>query len=295
MRQLEKSDRSLSAYMAEVCRHPVLTPEEELAAARRYRDTGDVDAARTLVTANLRFVVKIAHEYAGYGMRLADLVQEGNIGLMKAVQKFDPDRGYRLITYAVWWIRAHIQAFILRTWSLVKIGTTQAQRKLFFSLSRARRELARLDGSDPADGEMSEAEEAGVAGRLRVGLGEVGKMRVRMRNRDVSLNELSTDNLGEPYRDTRIDRLVDPDADVQSLVVRKMAEEDLSGRIGPAFERLTEKERYVVENRVMSDEPPTLSEIGGALGISRQRVLQIEQRALKILRAELGDLAPSAS
>src|SRR5512133_377614 len=156
---------SLELYLAEINRYPLLTVDEEQRLAREFRKDGDTRAAHRLVTANLRFVVKVAYEYRSYGFRMADLVQEGNIGLMKAVQKFDPDKGIRLISYAVWWIRAYIQNYILKSWSLVKLGTTQAQRKLFFSLARTRRELEKFDG---ISGDVQKATEGAIAKKLCV-------------------------------------------------------------------------------------------------------------------------------
>src|SRR5205807_3771035 len=164
---------SLAMYLAEINRYPLLTVEDEQRLARQYASQGDLDAAHRLVTANLRFVVKVSYEYRSYGIKMSDLIQEGNIGLMKAVQKFDPDKGIRLISYAVWWIRAFIQNYILKSWSLVKLGTTQAQRKLFFSLARTRRELEKFDG---ASGDVTKATEGAIAKKLRVKPAEVLEM-----------------------------------------------------------------------------------------------------------------------
>src|SRR6266567_349450 len=177
---------SLDLYLTEINQFPLLAVEREQELAREYQRKGDSRAAHQLVTANLRFVVKVAHEYRSYGFRMPDLVQEGNIGLMKAVQKFDPDKGIRLISYAVWWIRAYIQNYILKSWSLVKLGTTQAQRKLFFSLARTRRELDRqsVEHGSASDGQ----DVVKVARKLRVKTGEVREMEQRMDGRDLSLD-----------------------------------------------------------------------------------------------------------
>lgn len=289
MRQLVPTGKSsISSYMVDVGRYPLLTADEELELTRLYRDTGDVEAARRIVTANLRFVVKIAYEYARYGVKLADLVQEGNLGLMKAVQKFDPDRGYRFISYAVWWIRAFIQAYILKSWSLVKIGTTQAQRKLFFSLSKARREVARIDGSDPLK-ELSPAEVTKVAGRLNVRNDDVREMELRMRGRDISMDATITDDSG----DTRLDMMADPNADVQAEVIRSEDGGRMRVKIESALQKLPVKERYIVENRLMADEPMTLEEIGKSFGVTRERVRQLETRAMKLMREQLGEFAPA--
>src|SRR5207245_1178547 len=180
---LPSSTGSLAMYLAEINKYPLLTVDEEQRLARLYARSANLDAAHKLVTSNLRFVVKVAYEYRSYGIKMADLIQEGNIGLMKAVQKFDADKGIRLISYAVWWIRAFIQNYILKSWSLVKLGTTQAQRKLFFSLARTRRELEKFDGTEQVG-----ADEKAIARKLRVKPGEVVEMQQRMECRDLSLD-----------------------------------------------------------------------------------------------------------
>src|SRR5512144_3133598 len=169
---------SLELYLSEINRFPLLSVDEEQRLARTYAATGDTRAAHRLVTANLRFVVKVAYEYRSYGFKVSDLIQEGNIGLMKAVQKFDPDKGIRLISYAVWWIRAYIQNYILKSWSLVKLGTTQAQRKLFFSLARTKRELDKMSAEHGFDSDGEDASK--IAKKLRVKPGEVREMELRM-------------------------------------------------------------------------------------------------------------------
>src|SRR5512139_1969562 len=176
---------SLAMYLSEINHYALLTVEEEQALARRFKK-GDLQAGHRLVTSNLRFVVKVSYEYRSYGIRMADLIQEGNIGLMKAVQKFDADKQIRLISYAVWWIRAYIQNYILKSWSLVKLGTTQAQRKLFFSLARTRRELDRTSVEHGADSDGRDANK--VAKKLRVKASEVREMELRLEGRDFSLD-----------------------------------------------------------------------------------------------------------
>ncbi|MBI5525952.1 MAG: RNA polymerase factor sigma-32 [Deltaproteobacteria bacterium] len=279
---------SISTYMAEVSRYPLLTPDEEREITTRYRKTGDPEAAWKIVTANLRFVVKVAHEYVRYGVRLNDLVQEGNLGLMKAVQKFDPDRGYRFISYAVWWVRAYIQSYILKTWSLVKIGTTQAQRKLFFSLSRARREVARLGGGDPLK-ELTAGDIKSISGRLNVKGDDVREMDLRMRGRDVSLDAA----LSEDSEGTRLDLTADPGSDFQDEVITREDGIRLREKIKAALANLPRKERYIVENRVMADEPMTLEEIGKVFGITRERVRQLESRAMKLMKGTFAEFAPA--
>src|SRR6478735_7266150 len=182
MTAFSNTDRSLDRYVAEINRYPLLTREQEVELAERYRRDTDEDAAHRLVVCNLRFVVKTAHEYRGYGLKLLDLIQEGNIGLMIAVKKFDPSKGYRLVSYAVWWIRAYIQSFIMRAWSLVKVGTTQAQRKLFFRLRSERERADRLAGP----GEKATAKD--IADQLQVGESDVLDMEMRLGERDFSLD-----------------------------------------------------------------------------------------------------------
>src|SRR6266568_484149 len=191
---LSSTASSLELYLSEINQFPLLAVEEEQSLARTYRRKGDTRAAHRLVTANLRFVVKVAYEYRSYGFKMADLIQEGNIGLMKAVQKFDPDKGIRLISYAVWWIRAYIQNYILKSWSLVKLGTTQAQRKLFFSLARTKRELDKMSAEHGCDSDGEDSSK--IAKELKVKPGEVEEMTQRMLGRDLSLDAPLSDDSG---------------------------------------------------------------------------------------------------
>ncbi|HEX9241070.1 MAG TPA: RNA polymerase factor sigma-32, partial [Anaeromyxobacter sp.] len=242
-------------------------------------------AAHRLVTANLRFVVKVAYEYRSYGFRIADLVQEGNIGLMKAVQKFDPDKGIRLISYAVWWIRAYIQNYILKSWSLVKLGTTQAQRKLFFSLARTRRELDRTSVQQGADSDGRDSEK--VARKLRVKPSEVDEMARRMEGRDFSLDAPMGDDGGT----THVEFV--PSATPSAHDELSGAEEQalVSGRVGAALAQLDRRERFIIEQRVMADRPMTLKELGDHFGFSRERARQLEIRAKEKLKQQLQALA----
>jgi RNA polymerase sigma-32 factor len=274
---------SIEQYRSEINKFPLLTVEEELALARTYRDEGDVRAAHKLVTANLRFVVKVANQYRAYGFKTADLIQEGNIGLMKAVQKFDPEKGIRLISYAVWWIKAYIQNYILRSYSLVKLGTTQAQRKLFFSLARARRELDRssLEHGSDSDGEDTSK----VAARLQVKAAEVEEMTQRM-TRDLSLDAPMGDDGAATHVDFLADHAMGHDdalADAQERIV-------MNGRIGSALAKLNERERFIIEKRVMCDQPMTLNELGEYFGVSRERARQLETRAKSKLKRDLSEL-----
>ncbi|MFL5400330.1 MAG: RNA polymerase sigma factor RpoH [Myxococcales bacterium] len=280
---LPSSTGSLAMYLAEINKYPLLTVDEEQRLARLYAKSGDLDAAHKLVTSNLRFVVKVAYEYRSYGIKMADLIQEGNIGLMKAVQKFDADKGIRLISYAVWWIRAFIQNYILKSWSLVKLGTTQAQRKLFFSLARTRRELEKFDG---ATGDMQKATEGAIAKKLRVKPGEVLEMQQRMEGRDLSLDAPMGEDGGSSHVDFVMDGADLPDAELAEQEERHIVQE----RVMEALARLDPRERYIIEMRVMQDKPMTLKELGEHFGFSRERARQLEIRAKAKLESELGAL-----
>ncbi len=264
-------------YMAQVNRFPLLSAEEEQELARRYRKEGDLDAAHRLVCANLRFVVKVANEYRSYGFRLLDLIQEGNIGLMQAVRKFDPERGLRLITYAVWWIRATIQDFIMKSWSLVKVGTTQAQKKLFFKLAQTRNALRNLTGQDDS---------GDVAAAMEVDEAVVEEMNQRLGHRDASLDvEL---NEGNDY--TLLDILPDRRPDQETALIARQERGLRDRRTREALAGLPERERHIVEQRFFSEPPRTLQELADAYGISRERVRQLEQNALRRLKGALADL-----
>ena len=263
---------TLDIYISEINRFPILSAEEEFKVAVRLKKFDDIEAAEKLIVSNLRFVVKIAHEYRNYGLKLADLIQEGNIGLMHAVKKFDPYKGYRLISYAVWWIRAYIQNYIIKSWSLVKIGTTQAQRKLFFKLNQAKKRLEGLSQKNPEFAEIAES--------LGVRVSEIEEMDLRLSNRDLSLDAYVSDE-GES---THIDYLT-YDGEDQEMALIKKEEMDLVKRnIAGALANLNEKETYIIKNRVMTDSPKTLQEIGNKYNITRERARQIEKQALKKLR-----------
>lgn len=269
---------SLNTYLSEINHFPLLSPEEEHQLAVRFREEGDIEAAHKLVTCNLRFVVKIAHEYSAYGLRMSDLIQEGNIGLMTAVKKFDPYKGIRLISYAVWWIRAMIQSFILRSWSLVKIGTTQAQRKLFYKLSQTKRALSQmLRGSSQEF--LEEPSRDLIAKKLHVRDQDVEEMELRMKGHDTSLDT----PLSDDSRTTALDLLVSPDNQEEALA-RAEENDHVRARVKDALTTLNEKERYIVEKRLMNDEPMTLQEIGDHYKISRERARQLEERAKMKLR-----------
>jgi RNA polymerase sigma-32 factor len=260
--------------MVQVNRFDLLSAEEERNLALRHLQDGDMQAAHRLVCANLRFVVKIANEYRGYGLRLLDLVQEGNIGLMMAVKKFDPERGTRLITYAVWWIRAYIQSYIVRSWSLVKIGTTQMQKKLFFKLAQTRRELRNLTGSEQIED---------IARELEVSENAVVEMSQRMGSRDTSLDIQLAE--GEDY--TLLNTLADKRINQEELLLAEEEQHLNTQRTSTALRTLNPRERHIIEQRILAESPSTLQILADELGISRERVRQIEQHALRKLRTAM--------
>ena len=258
-------------YMVQVNRFDLLSPEEEHDLAVSHSKDGDMDAAHRLICANLRFVVKVANEYRGYGLRLLHLVQEGNIGLMMAVKKFDPSRGTRLITYAVWWIRAYIQNYIMRSWSLVKIGTTQMQKKLFFKLAQTRAALLNQNGSEDIED---------IARELDVNQEIVAEMSQRMSRRDTSLDVELTE--GEGY--TLLHTLPDK-ADNQEAVLLAKEEQKLNAeKTEEALSILNPRERNIIKQRILADPPSTLQNIAEEYGVSRERIRQIEHNALQKLR-----------
>jgi RNA polymerase sigma-32 factor len=267
--QLPVVSPPLSCYLAEINRFPLLSRDEEYQVALRLRQRNDLEAAHKLVCSNLRFVVKIAQEYRQYGHNLLDLIQEGNIGLMKAVKKFDPSRGVRLISYAVRWIRAYIQEFILKSWSLVKLGTTQAQRKLFYRLTQAQKALPYEDFDYD-----KVAKKIGVSGR------ELKEMEVRKGERDLSLDE----GLNEEGSATHLDMLADDRANQEELLADREEDLNTKSQAKVLLRGLNPRERFIIENRVMAGKPITLQDIGERFGISRERVRQIEKSALAKLK-----------
>ncbi|HOO40428.1 MAG TPA: RNA polymerase factor sigma-32 [Syntrophales bacterium] len=266
---------TLEMYIAEINRIPLLSAEEEFSIAVNLKKYKGIKEAEKLVVSNLRFVVKIAYEYKNYNVKLADLIQEGNIGLMHAVKKFDPYKGYRLISYAVWWIRAYIQNYIIRSWSMVKIGTTQAQRKLFFKLNRAKKELEAMSERNPEFKEIAES--------LNVKEIDVEEMGLRLSNRDVSLNAYLNDEEDATY----LDFLTYQGDDQETELIRKQEMELVQKNISGAMEKLTERESFIIRNRIMADEPMTLQEVGDHYNITRERARQIEKQALKKLQLAL--------
>ena len=269
----------LAQYFREAWRFPILGAEEEYMLAKRWREHDDVDAAHTLVTSHLRLVAKIAMKYRGYGLPVADLVSEGNIGLMKAVRKFEPDLGFRLSTYAMWWIKAAITEYVLRSWSLVKMGTVAAQKKLFFSLRRIKGQMKIMD-----DGDLDPEQAARLAKALNVSEGEVIAMNARMSSRDLSLNAPMTKD-GEPteFLDTLVDERPSPEA----MVAEEEERTQRRGFLDRALTTLPKRERHIFVERRLKDEPSTLEVLGEVYGISRERVRQLEVRAFEKVKREM--------
>jgi RNA polymerase sigma-32 factor len=265
------SDSGLARYLQEIRRFPMLEPDEEYMLAKKWRDYGDRNAAQKLVTSHLRLVAKIAMGYRGYGLPIGEVVSEGNVGLMQAVKKFEPERGFRLATYAMWWIRASIQEYILRSWSLVKMGTTANQKKLFFNLRKAKGNISALE-----EGDLKPDQVAHIATRLGVSERDVVDMNRRMSG-DMSLNApMREDNEGEWQ-----DWLVDESASQENLLADQ---EEISHRHGALMEALSglnERERKIFEARRLREEPITLEALSEEYGVSRERVRQIEVRAFE--------------
>jgi RNA polymerase sigma-32 factor len=266
---------SLETYLSQINQFPLLTPEEEFELAVAYRKHNDISAAHKLITSNLRFVVKVALEYKSYGVKLLDLIQEGNIGLMMAVKKFNPYKGYRFISYAIWWIRAYMQNFIIKTWSLVKIGTTQSQKKLFYKIGKVRKALE----SDRDNEKRYER----LAKELDVPKEDIIEMEQRMASRDLSLDA----PFDEGKELTHLDLLQEDSPNQEDLLAEEEEKDIREGEVRRALKRLNEKEVFIIKNRIMSEEPLTLQEIGSHLKLSRERVRQIESEALKKLKREM--------
>lgn len=268
---------SLQRYMSEISNYPVLSREEEYKLAMKYKNDGDLDAARKLVSSNLKFVVKVANEYKNYGFNTMDIIQEGNIGLMHAVKGFDPEKGYRIISYAVWWIRAYIQNYIIKSWSLVKVGTTQAQRKLFYKLRSTKNQM------ELGDGNLSPEDYKELADKLNVSDAAVIEMDKRMGSKDFSLD-------AEIKGDTELshmDFLADDEVNQEDLITKVEQQEIVKAGMLEALKTLKDRERYIIENRVLADKPLTLEELGDKYNISRERVRQIENAALKKMKGVL--------
>jgi RNA polymerase sigma-32 factor len=271
---------SLDSYIERVSRIPVLSREEELELARRLRNEEDLDAARQLVLSHLRFVVHIARGYSGYGLPVGDLIQEGNVGLMKAVKRFDPDVGVRLVSFAVHWIRAEIHEYVLRNWRLVKIATTKAQRKLFFNLRKFKKNL----------GWLTDVETKAIARDLGVTTAEVTDMEQRLSSRDLSFDPApDADEEDGAYSPSAY--LQHPEADPSVAVEREQWDEDTAERLSQALETLDDRSQHILRSRWMQDEKSTLHELADKYGVSAERIRQIEANAIKKLRGLVAEPA----
>ncbi|MEM7767420.1 MAG: RNA polymerase sigma factor RpoH [Pseudomonadota bacterium] len=275
-------EQGLSRYLSEIRKFPMLEKKEEFMLAKRWAEHGDSEAAEKMVTSHLRLVAKIAMGYRGYGLPMAEVISEGNVGLMQSVKKFDPDKGFRLATYAMWWIRASIQEYILRSWSLVKLGTTAAQKKLFFNLRRLKGEIQALD-----EGDLKPAQAKLIAEKLNVSEKEVMDMNGRMSGSDASLNvPMGTDGDME-WQDWLAD-------DEPNQAVEYADRQEYDARmelLTEAMQDLNEREQHILTERRLSDEPKTLEELSTVYNVSRERIRQIEVRAFEKLQKAMKKLA----
>lgn len=281
---LSSTEGGLARYLAEIRRFPMLEPQEEYMLAKSWRDHGDVQSAHKLVTSHLRLVAKIAMGYRGYGLPVGELISEGNVGMMQAVKRFDPDKGFRLSTYAMWWIRASIQEYILRSWSLVKIGTTAAQKKLFFNLRRLRGQMKAIDG-----GQLTPDQVEKIATQLDVSKDEVITMDRRLAGPDSSLNApVRGDEEGSGEWQ---DWLVDETPNQETRLVDGDEFDSRKALLTQAMEQLNERERDILAQRRLTEEPTTLEDLSARYGISRERVRQIEVRAFEKLQKAVRNAA----
>ena len=270
-------EQGLNRYLSEVRKFPMLEKEEEFMLAKRWREDGDTSSAEKMVTSHLRLVAKIAMGYRGYGLPIGEVISEGNVGLMQAVKKFDPDKGFRLSTYAMWWIRAAIQEYVLRSWSLVKMGTTAAQKKLFFNLRRLKGEMKAID-----DGDLTPDQVKKIATKLNVKETEVTSMNRRMLSGgDASLNvTIGGEDGGSEWQDWLQD-----DTDSQEDVLADTQEHDARmDLLQDAMAKLNDRERHIIAERRLSDSPKTLEELAQIYEVSRERIRQIEARAFEKLQ-----------
>jgi len=274
------SEGNLAFYLQEIKKFPLLSAEEEFMLAKRFKEHGDTKAAHKLVTSHLRLVAKIAMGYRGYGLPVTDLISEGNVGIMKAVKKFDPDKGFRLATYAMWWIRAQIQEYVLHSWSLVKIGTTAAQKKLFFNLRKLKNQLQSIN-----DGKLSPDNVREIANRLDVKEAEVTDMENRLFSKDQSLNVQVADEADTEWQD-----LIADDVETQDIIVEKKDEYMHRKKLfTKALKILNPREREILNLRRLKDKPKKLEELSQKYKISRERVRQIEEKAIQKLQKEISN------
>lgn len=268
----------VSQYLREIRKFPMLERDEEFMLAKRWRGQDDADAAHRMVTSHLRLVAKIAMGYRGYGLPVGELISEGNVGLMKAVKRFDPDRGFRLATYAMWWIRASIQEYILHSWSLVKMGTTAAQKKLFFNLRKIKGQLEAIE-----EGDLSPENVEYIASALNVPEKDVVSMNRRMLGPDQSLNAPVREESGGEWQDW----LESPEVDQESTVLENDEFTHRGAQLARAMDELNEREKHILSERRLKEEPATLEQLSKVYGISRERVRQIEARAFEKLQKSM--------
>ena len=268
----------LSIYLAQIKKFPMLDAEEEYMLAKNWKENGNLKAAHKLVTSHLRLVAKIAMGYRGYGLPVNELISEGNIGLMQAVKKFDPDKGFRLATYAMWWIKASIQEYVLRSWSLVKMGTTTAQKKLFFNLKKLKNQIAPGQDGDLKDEQVNE-----ISKRLNVESHEVINMNRRMMGQEKSLN----DPIKSGETDEWQDWIVDDSLDQELIVSQKQEYDDKKDLLDNAMKILNDREKEIISARRLSEEPKTLEELSKKYKISRERIRQIETKAFEKLQKSM--------
>ena len=268
-------DAGLSRYLTEIRKFPLLSLEDEYMFAKRWKEHEDPEAARRMVTSHLRLVAKIAMGYRGYGLPIAEIVSEGNVGLMQAVKRFDPDKGFRLATYAMWWIRASIQEYVLRSWSMVKMGTTAAQKKLFFNLRKAKNNIGAIE-----EGDLTPEHVATLSDQLGVTPTEVTEMNRRLSGGDASLNAPLRSESESEWQDW----LADDTADQETRLAEREELGDRHDLLINAMKDLTERERDIMQARRLQEEPATLEELSQKYGVSRERVRQIEVRAFEKLQ-----------
>ncbi len=276
------ADGNLQRYLTEIRKFPMLPAEEEFMLAKRWKEHGDVEAVHKLVTSHLRLVAKIAMGYRGYGLPVAELISEGNVGMMQAVKRFEPEKGFRLSTYAMWWIRASIQEYILHSWSLVKMGTTAAQKKLFFNLRRMKSQIKELD-----EGDLPPESVKKIATTLAVSEADVVQMNRRMAGGDQSLNAPMRQDGDAEWQDWLVD-----DTETQDISVAEADELDhRRAMLDTALKTLTERERRIFTERRLKDDPVTLEDLSKDFGVSRERVRQIEVRAFEKVQRAIRNMA----
>jgi RNA polymerase sigma-32 factor len=278
-------EAGLSRYLSDIRKFPLLSPEDEFMYAKAWKEHGDPEAARQLVTSHLRLVAKIAMGYRGYGLPVSEIVSEGNVGLMQAVKRFDPDKGFRLATYAMWWIRAAIQEYVLRSWSMVKIGTTAAQKKLFFNLRKAKANIGAVE-----EGDLTPEHAGKLADQLGVAEDDVVQMNRRLSGPDASLNAPLRSESESEWQDW----LADDTADQETRLAEREEMGDRRALLADALNTLSERERDIIQARRLQDDPATLEELSQKYGVSRERVRQIEVRAFEKLQTAMKAAMPKA-